>query len=251
MSVQADRASVNSATAPETGDGFSRAYRYRDPRSRMYEVTVDKLEAERLVGEDYETVLVHLTDGYIDRIVGGGSGDGKKEGDEISPPLPDGRLEGRAQRDTSNECPSGSKQRSGGRNSIRRVDRPKNGLGIAYRYVDPKTGACGWAPDETYARLAAEGVCEAIWVRYRDGRIARAATAEEYQEELEVRIGEQISEGLSEAQLNEFDMIDDQSEATRWLERNRPDYRDIVGRTIREMERAAVLDADVGGGTES
>ena len=56
------------------------------------------------------------------------------------------------------------------------------------------------------------------------------------QEELEVRIGERISKGLTEVQLNEFDMITDQAEATKWLEKNRPDYRDIVTRTIEEMK---------------
>ena len=56
------------------------------------------------------------------------------------------------------------------------------------------------------------------------------------QEELEVRIGERISKGLTEVQLNEFDMITDQTEATKWLEKNRPDYREIVTRTITEMK---------------
>lgn len=56
------------------------------------------------------------------------------------------------------------------------------------------------------------------------------------QEELEIRIGERISRGLTEVQLNEFDMITDQDEATEWLERNRPDYREIVARTIAEMK---------------
>ena len=56
------------------------------------------------------------------------------------------------------------------------------------------------------------------------------------QEELEVRIGERISKGLTEAQLSEFDAITDQTEAARWLEQNRPDYRDIVSRTIEEMK---------------
>ena len=56
------------------------------------------------------------------------------------------------------------------------------------------------------------------------------------QEELEVRIGERISRGLTETQLNEFDMITDPKEAARWLERNRPDYREIVSRTIEEMK---------------
>lgn len=56
------------------------------------------------------------------------------------------------------------------------------------------------------------------------------------EEELEIRIGERISKGLTEAQLNEFDMITEQAEATRWLEVNRPDYREIVSRTIEEMK---------------
>ena len=56
------------------------------------------------------------------------------------------------------------------------------------------------------------------------------------QEELEIRIGERISKGLTETQLNEFDLITDQAEATKWLEKNRPDYREIVTRTINEMK---------------
>lgn len=56
------------------------------------------------------------------------------------------------------------------------------------------------------------------------------------QEELEVRIGERIAKGLTEVQLNEFDMITDQAAATKWLEKNRPDYREIVHRTINEMK---------------
>ena len=57
------------------------------------------------------------------------------------------------------------------------------------------------------------------------------------QEELEVRIGERISKGLTETQLNEFDAITDPLEAARWLEKNRPDYREIVNRTIEEMKQ--------------
>lgn len=56
------------------------------------------------------------------------------------------------------------------------------------------------------------------------------------QEELEVRIGERISKGLTEAQLSEFDTITDPAEAAKWLEKNRPDYREIVNRTIEEMK---------------
>lgn len=56
------------------------------------------------------------------------------------------------------------------------------------------------------------------------------------QEELEVRIGERISRGLTEVQLNQFDLITDQAEAAKWLEKNRPDYREIVNRTIEELK---------------
>ena len=52
-------------------------------------------------------------------------------------------------------------------------------------------------------------------------------------------------------QLNEFDMITDPTEAAKWLEKNRPDYREIVSRTINEMKeeiranRAKLIGADV------
>lgn len=58
------------------------------------------------------------------------------------------------------------------------------------------------------------------------------------QEELEVRIGERIAKGLSEAQLQEFDRLTDTAEVAIWLEKNRPDYREIVTRTIAEMKQA-------------
>jgi len=56
------------------------------------------------------------------------------------------------------------------------------------------------------------------------------------QEQLEIRIGERISKGLTEAQLSEFDAITDPAEIAKWLEKNRPDYREIVTRTINEMK---------------
>ena len=56
------------------------------------------------------------------------------------------------------------------------------------------------------------------------------------QEELEIRIGERISRGLPEEKLAEFDLITEPLEAAHWLEKNRPDYREIVNRTIEEMK---------------
>ena len=56
------------------------------------------------------------------------------------------------------------------------------------------------------------------------------------QKELEIRIGERVSKGLSEEQLSNFDSITDIKEATTWLENNRPDYKTIVEKTIDEMK---------------
>lgn len=47
-------------------------------------------------------------------------------------------------------------------------------------------------------------------------------------EELEVKIGMQISEGISEDLLKEFDKVTSQAESINWLEKNRPDYHEIV-----------------------
>lgn len=58
------------------------------------------------------------------------------------------------------------------------------------------------------------------------------------QEELEVRIGQRIAKGLTEAQLQEFDALTDPREITDWLENNRPDYRDIVNHCIEEMKQS-------------
>lgn len=57
------------------------------------------------------------------------------------------------------------------------------------------------------------------------------------QEELEVRIGARIAKGLTEIQLNEFDQITDPAKAAEWLEKNRPDYREIVTQTIEDMKQ--------------
>lgn len=56
------------------------------------------------------------------------------------------------------------------------------------------------------------------------------------EEELEVRIGQRISEGIPENLLNEFDQITNPADAGKWLTENRPDFRDIVNRTIEEMK---------------
>ena len=49
------------------------------------------------------------------------------------------------------------------------------------------------------------------------------------EEELEVRVGQKISANLSDAQIDEFSRINDSGDATlSWLEKNVPNFRDIV-----------------------
>lgn len=56
------------------------------------------------------------------------------------------------------------------------------------------------------------------------------------QEKLEIKIGERISEGVPEEKLREFDRMIDQSRAAEWLEENRPDFREVVKKTVDELK---------------
>lgn len=103
--------------------------------------------------------------------------------------------------------------------------------------------------------------------------------------ELELRVGTRLSDGMSEAQLEEFESIIDRKEevitswlsehapdyaneesfhkiqqatgldvndqglraeyaATKWLEVNRPDYRDVVASVLEEIKREVVANKD-------
>ena len=96
--------------------------------------------------------------------------------------------------------------------------------------------------------------------------------------ELELRVGERLSQGMSDAQLEEFSgIIDkrpgavddlmqdpmfqrlvqvsgvpmddprlrDEFAATKWLEVNRPDYRDVVAAVLDELKREIVANRDM------
>ena len=56
----------------------------------------------------------------------------------------------------------------------------------------------------------------------------KRAFMEHAQEELEVRVGHHVGAELTDAQVAEFETINDLNEATNWLERNVPGYRAIV-----------------------
>lgn len=56
------------------------------------------------------------------------------------------------------------------------------------------------------------------------------------QYELELRIGEAISKGVSDELLNEFDKCSTPEEAKGWLEKYRPDYKSVVLMKVEEMK---------------
>ena len=56
------------------------------------------------------------------------------------------------------------------------------------------------------------------------------------QEELEVRVGEGIAEGMTEEKMREFQATETDEAAKAWLEKNRPVYREVVRQTIREFK---------------
>lgn len=59
----------------------------------------------------------------------------------------------------------------------------------------------------------------------------KEAFKEHLLEELELRVGMRLSEGMSEDQLGEFEkLVNDNNEdgAVNWLETNRPDYKQVV-----------------------
>lgn len=60
------------------------------------------------------------------------------------------------------------------------------------------------------------------------------------QEEAEIMVGKKISKGLSDVQLREFDMLTTQEDTLRWLEVNRPDFREIVTSVINDLKKEII-----------
>lgn len=64
----------------------------------------------------------------------------------------------------------------------------------------------------------------------------REAFLEYAQEELEVRVGEEIAAGMTEEKMQEFEEAKTDEETERWLKENKPNYRELVEKTIRELK---------------
>ncbi len=70
----------------------------------------------------------------------------------------------------------------------------------------------------------------------------REAFLEHFQEELEVRIGERVTEGMSEEKVGELERVmeGDDDAVVAWLEAERPGYQELV-KGVFEGLKAEVL----------
>lgn len=58
--------------------------------------------------------------------------------------------------------------------------------------------------------------------------VEKQAFMEQATEELELRVGQEISAGLTSEQLNEFERIQNTDAVASWLDRNVPNFREVV-----------------------
>ncbi|MBQ9019808.1 hypothetical protein IJ096_00550 [Candidatus Saccharibacteria bacterium] len=75
----------------------------------------------------------------------------------------------------------------------------------------------------------------------------KADFLEYLQESLEIRVGQRMSEGMSDAQLLEFDEIAKSGDvvATQdWIRTNRPDYQEIAKSELRRMTEELMVRKD-------
>ncbi|MBR2587139.1 hypothetical protein IKE71_02065 [Candidatus Saccharibacteria bacterium] len=64
----------------------------------------------------------------------------------------------------------------------------------------------------------------------------RKAFLDYVQEELEVRVGEEIAAGLTEEKMREFEAAKTDEETEKWLNENKPNYREIIEQQIRQLK---------------
>lgn len=72
-------------------------------------------------------------------------------------------------------------------------------------------------------------------------------------EELEMRVGTRLSEGMSDDQLSEFEKLieaRDEQGALAWLEDNRPNYKAVVGEELERLKQEVSSSKDRILGTE-
>lgn len=72
----------------------------------------------------------------------------------------------------------------------------------------------------------------------------KKAFLEYAQEELEVRVGEEIASGMTEEKMREFEDAKTDEETEKWLNENKPNYREIVDKTIEEFRNEIARNRD-------
>lgn len=70
----------------------------------------------------------------------------------------------------------------------------------------------------------------------------KQAFMEQATEELEVRVGRQISAGLTLEQMREFEQIEDSAEITNWLNQNVPNFREEVLKVLSSFKQELMRD---------
>lgn len=66
-------------------------------------------------------------------------------------------------------------------------------------------------------------------------------------EELELRVGTRLSEGMSTNQLESFEKLvdaEDEDGALNWLESNRPDYKAVVAEELEKLKQEVISNKD-------
>jgi len=66
-------------------------------------------------------------------------------------------------------------------------------------------------------------------------------------EELELRVGTRLSEGMTDEQLSDFEKLidaNDQQGALRWLETNRPNYKQVVAEELEKLRQEVLANRD-------
>lgn len=66
-------------------------------------------------------------------------------------------------------------------------------------------------------------------------------------EELELRVGTRLSEGMTDEQLSEFEKLIDannQQGALNWLETNRPNYKQVVAEELEKLRQEVLANRD-------
>jgi len=75
----------------------------------------------------------------------------------------------------------------------------------------------------------------------------RQAFLQHLYEELELRVGTRLSEGMSDDQLAQFEKLIDANDdrgGIAWLEANRPNYRDVVAEELEKLKKEVTANKD-------